>query len=408
MHSFVSESKDDCRRKSILKIRRRYAVSRDYYQELGVRKLINAAGTYTMVGGSRMSEETLAAMAEAARNHVVLKELQAKVHERLAFITRNEAAFVTNGAAAALHIAGASCIARLNGRPFASLSPEQIARSEIVIHRAHRNPYDWGVRLLNARIVEIGFPNTILPTVEDDLEYAITENTAAIFYFFMPPGGWVAQGALSLEATLRVASRHGIPVVVDAAAQVPPTENLWKITGLGADVCVFSGGKDLRGPQASGLMVGKKGIFEWIERTAFPTYGVGRMFKVGREEIVGLLSAVEQYVAMDSEARLRWAEERIARAVREFEGNESVSIQRVYPNEAGQPFPQMLVRFEVPGCAEEALRLLREGDPSIFAMAADGQSVFVNPMTLRDDEIDVVLSRMREIGRILSEKGVRE
>jgi L-seryl-tRNA(Ser) seleniumtransferase len=224
----------------------------------------------------------------------------------------------------------------------------------------------------------------------------------------MPPGGWVARGALSLEATLRVASRHGIPVVVDAAAQLPPTENLWRITGEGADICVFSGGKDLRGPQASGLMVGKRAIFEWVERTAFPTYGVGRMFKVGREEIVGLLSAVEQYVAMDSEARLRWAEERAARAVREFEGNKSVSVQRVYPNEAGQPFPQMLVRFEVPGCAEEALRLLREGDPSIFTMAADGQSVFVNPMTLRDDEIDVVLSRMREIGRILSEKGVRE
>lgn len=383
-------------------------MSRDYYQELGVRKLINAAGTYTMVGGSRMSEETLAAMAEAARNHVVLKELQEKVHERLASITRNEAAFVTNGAAAALHIAGASCIARLYGRPFASLSPEQIARSEIVIHRAHRNPYDWGVRLLNARIVEIGFPNMILPTVEDDLEYSITENTAAIFYFFMPPGGWVAKGALSLEATLRVAARRGVPVVVDAAAQLPPTENLWRITGEGADVCIFSGGKDLRGPQASGLMVGKKEIFEWIAKTAFPTYGVGRMFKVGREEIVGLLSAVEQYVAMDSSARLRWAEERIERAVREFEGNGNVSIQRVYPNEAGQPFPQMLFSFAVPGCAEEALRLLREGDPSIFTMAADGQSVFVNPMTLRDEEIDVVLSRMREIGRVLAEKGVRE
>ncbi len=358
-----------------------------------------------MVGGSRMSEETLEAMAAAARSQVVIKELQAKVNERLASLTRNEAAFVTNGAAAGLHIAGASCIARHYGRPFPSLSPEQIARSEIILHRAHRNPYDWGVRLLNARIVEIGFPNMILPTVEDDLEYAINENTAAIFYFFMPPGGWVAQGALSLENTLRVAARHGIPVVVDAAAQVPPAENLWKITGAGADICVFSGGKDLRGPQASGLMVGKKEIFEWIVRTGFPTYGVGRMFKVGREEMVGLLAAVEQYVAMDSETRMSWAEERIASARKEFEGSSMISVQRIYPNEAGQPFPQMTFRFDRPGCAEEVLRLLREGDPSIFTMAADEQSVFVNPMTLRDEEIDAIIVRMKEIEHIFREKG---
>ncbi len=380
-------------------------MTRDIYRELGVRTVINAAGTYTMVGGSRMSEETLSAMASAARNHVVIKELQQKVHERLASITRNEAAFVTNGAAAALHIAGASAIARKWGRPFPSLSPEQIAKSEIIVHRAHRNPYDWSLRLLNCRMTEIGFPNMILPTTEDDLEYAVTDNTAAVFYFFMPPGGWVAKGALSLEATIRVASRHGIPVIVDAAAQVPPAENLWRITGQGADACIFSGGKDLRGPQASGLMVGKKDFFSWVEKTAFPTYGVGRMFKVGREEIVGLLAAVEQYVSMDGEARVQWAEGRIAAAMKAFAGSSMVSVERLYPNEAGQPFPQMAFRFAVPGCSDDVLRLLREGDPSIFTMAADGESVFVNPMTLRDSELDSIGERMKEIEALFLTKG---
>ncbi len=378
-------------------------MARNVYEELGVRTVLNAAGTYTMVGGSRMSEETLEAMASAARSHVVIKELQKKVHERLAVVTRNEAAFVTNGAAAALHMAGASCIARHYGRPFPSLLPEQIAQSEIIIHRAHRNPYDWAVRLLNAKIVEIGFPNMILPTVEEDLEYAVTENTVAIFYFFMPSGGWVASGALDLESTIRVAARHGIPVIVDAAAQVPPVENLWRITGMGADVCIFSGGKDLRGPQASGLMVGRKELIEWVERTAFPTYGVGRMFKVGREEVVGLWAAVEQYVAMDHEGRSSWAERRIADAVKAFEKDPFVSVHRVFPNEAGQPLPQMKIRFAKPGCADEVLKLLRDGEPSIFTMAADDRSVFVNPMTLRDEEIDVILERVREIGLILKE-----
>jgi L-seryl-tRNA(Ser) seleniumtransferase len=377
-------------------------MTRDIYRELGVRTVINAAGTYTMVGGSRMSEATLEAMASAARSHVVIKELQEKVHGRLASLTRNEAAFVTNGAAAALHVAGAAAIAQKKGRPFQTLSREQIEKSEIIVHRAHRNPYDWSLRLLNCSLVEIGYPNMILPTVKEDLEYAITENTAAVFYFFMPPGGWTARGALSLEETIEVASRRGVPVIVDAAAQVPPAENLWKLTGLGAEACIFSGGKDLRGPQASGLMVGRKEFFSWVERTAFPTYGVGRMFKVGREEIVGLLAAVEQYVSSDGEERVRWAEERIAGAVRAFSDNPVVKAERVFPNEAGQPFPQMVFRFNRPGCAGEVLKLLMEGEPAVFTMAADGESVFANPMTLRDGEIDAIMSRIREIGALFA------
>jgi L-seryl-tRNA(Ser) seleniumtransferase len=174
-------------------------------------------------------------------------------------------------------------------------------------------------------------------------------------------------------------------------------DNLWRLTEMGATACVFSGGKDLRGPQASGLIVGKRELFSWIERTAFPEYGVGRMFKVGREEIVGLLAAVEQYVAMDHGARAAWAERRIASTIAEFEGDPVVSVRRVYPNEAGQPFPQMVISFAKPGCAAEALRQLREGNPSIFTMAADDRSVFVNPMTLRDDEIDAIVSRVGEV-----------
>ncbi|MGI6252734.1 MAG: hypothetical protein ACOYJV_04785 [Aminivibrio sp.] len=378
-------------------------MTRDIYRELGVRTVINAAGTYTMVGGTRMSEATLEAMASAARSHVVIRELQDKIHERLATITRNEAAFVTNGAAAALHIAGAAAIARKYGRPFQTLSREQIEKSEIIVHRAHRNPYDWSLRLLNCSLVEIGFPNMILPTVKEDLEYAITENTAAVFYFFMPPGGWTAKGALSLEETIEVASSRGVPVIVDAAAQVPPAENLWRLTGLGVEACIFSGGKDLRGPQASGLMVGEKDFFSWVGKTAFPVYGVGRMFKVGREEMVGLLAAVEQYVSMDGEGRREWAERRVAEAITAFEGDGMVSAERVYPNEAGQPFPQMAFRFARPGCSEEVLRLLMEGDPAIFTMAADEEAVFANPMTMRDEEIDAFISRIREIGALFAE-----
>lgn len=315
-------------------------MSQDVYAGLGVKKIINAAGTYTMVGGSRMSERTLEAMTQASRSHVSIRELQEKVHARLATVTRNEAAFVTNGAACALHIAGAAAIARHCGRPFPSLSPERIANCEIVIHRAHRNPYDWAVRLLGAKLVEIGFPNTILPTAISDLDLTITENTCAVYYFYMPDGGWMPPGALTLEQTLDVAKKHNLPVIVDAAAQLPPVENLWAITGKGAAACIFSGGKDLKGPQASGLVVGKRDFMQWVEVTAFPTYGVGRMFKVGREEIVGLWSAVEEYAACNHAARSAEAEAWIARMQETFGNSPVVSVERVYPNEAGQPIPQ--------------------------------------------------------------------
>ena len=382
-------------------------MSRDVYAELGVRKVINAAGTYTMVGGSRMSGSTLEAMTEAARSHVVIRELQSKVHKRLAEITKNEAAFVTNGAACALHITGAAAVARLYGRPHASLAPEQIAKSEIIVHRAHRNPYDWALKLLGTKLVEIGFPNTILPTTAEDLELAITENTAAIYYFLMPGGGWIPQGALSFDETVGIAKKHDIPVVVDAAAQLPPVENLWRITERGAWACVFSGGKDLRGPQASGLVVGRKAFLDWVEATAFPTYGVGRMFKLGREEIVGLWAAVEEYVAMDHEARAKWSEERIAGFQAMFRDSRVVSVERVFPNEAGQPMPQMIVRFKTSKALDNTLssyvlKRFSEGEPSIFTIAAGEDGVFVNPMTLRDEEFDVIAERIGTVEKELA------
>ena len=374
----------------------------DIYAELGVRKIINAAGTYTMVGGSRMSERTLEAMAEAARSHVVIKELQSKAHRQIAEITRNEAAFITNGAACGLHITGAAAIARLHNRPHASLSPEQIAASEIIIHRAHRNPYDWGIKLLGAKLVEIGFPNTILPTTVTDLELAITENTAAIYYFMMPCGGWIAPGALSFDETVSVADRHGIPVIVDAAAQLPPVENLWRITERGASASVFSGGKDLKGPQASGLVVGKSKFLGWVEATAFPAYGVGRMFKVGREEIAGLWAAVNEYVATDHEARAAWSERWIASFRQKFSESNVVSVERVFPNEAGQPMAQMIVRFKTSKALAETissyvLKRFSDGEPPIFTIAAGEDGMFVNPMTLRDEELEIIERRIMAI-----------
>lgn len=369
----------------------------DIYDRLGVRKLINAAGTYTMVGGSRMSRETLEAMCEASGSFVEIRELQSRAHERLAEITNNESALIVTGAAAGLYVLAAACVSLKLGREFRYLSPSEVGQCEIVVFRAHRNPYDWSLRQLGIKLVEIGYPNMIQPTTIQDLEEAITDNTVAVFYTEMKQG-WVAEGALSLDTTLLVANRCGVPVVVDGAAQLPPVDNLWAFNRMGAQATVFSGGKDLAGPQASGLITGSKRLLDVARETAFPNYGIGRMLKVGREEIVGLLAAVEQYVSMDHEARAEWCQNQIEVLRKSFSEYRNVEVTDSYPNEAGQPIARAIVSFSREGVTGgDVVERLRVGVPGVFAISAGENGVFINPMTLMPGEIEIIVKRLKGI-----------
>ncbi|NLV91117.1 MAG: hypothetical protein GX030_01810 [Firmicutes bacterium] len=371
----------------------------DIYERLQVKKMINAAGTYTVIGGSRMSQTTLQAMAEAAAYHVDLPQLQRAVGRRLAELTRNEAAYVTCGAAAALYLSIAACAAKKLQRPLARLTPDVVADCEVIVHRAHRNAYDWALRQLGVKIVDIGYPNDMSPTQPEDLLEAINDNTVALFYAWTEPGGWVPPGALTLAQTLEIAGRYNVPVIVDAAAQLPPMENLWRFTEAGAAAAVFSGGKDLRGPQASGLLVGKQWLVDLILDTGFPTHGIGRMLKVGREEMVGLLSAVEQYVSCDHIARRAWCETQVNRFIEAFADDADVEVVRSFPNEAGQPLPRAIFRLIASWAppTAELIALLKSGTPAIYTIPADEGGIYLNPMTLREDEVGVIIHRLREI-----------
>lgn len=367
------------------------------YKRLNITPMINAAGTYTMVGGSRMSEKTLADMTEAARSHVDIKELQKKVNERLAMLTQNEAAAVCNGAASGLHVAAATCVSRKAKKPYNSLSKSEISEYEIIMFAAHRNPYDWSIRQLGVTLKEVGYPNTMHVASADDLRNSITEKTAGIFFMFSSRGGWIAEGGLDLESTLEVAAEKGIPVIVDAAAQVPPVENLWNITKKGATAVLFSGGKDLRGPQSSGLIVGEKEFLASFVELNFFNYGIGRMLKTGREEIVGLLSAVEQYVSMDHEKRNEWAESQIVKLIKFSEASKLYNIFRSYPNEAGQPMARAEILSKKPTITLEAIsEALKEGNPSVFTIVDRGH-LFINPMTLFEGEIEIIIKRLKNI-----------
>ena len=328
----------------------------DIYEHLGVPTLINAAGTYTVVGGSRMSPGTLEAIRQAAGQHVEIRELQKVVHGKIAEMTRNEAAFICNGAASGLYLCTAAAIAKKQGRPAYYLEKETIAKSEIIIFSAHRNPYGFAVSQFGAQVREIGYPNIILPLTKRDLEMAINDNTAAIFFFAGDNGGWIAQGGLSFEETIEVAQAHHVPVVVDCAAQIPPIDTLWRYTEAGADAVVISGGKDLKGPQASGLVLGKKHLLTHVTETGFPNYGYGRMLKTGREEIVATYWALKEALETDYDARNQWAEEQIIALAKGLQGS-IFSVQRTYPNEAGQPMARASVCF--PKYIDEQLVLKR-------------------------------------------------
>jgi L-seryl-tRNA(Ser) seleniumtransferase len=364
------------------------------YQELGVRPLINANATLTRLGGSVMPPEVLEAMLQAARSHVDLHDLQRKVGERLAELTRNEAAYVSTGAAAGLVLATAACITGTDPAAINQLPDLTGLKNEVIVHKSHRNGYDHAVRQVGVKLVEIG---TALATQPWELEHAINEKTAAIFWF---QGAMSGRGDLPLETVIEIAQSRNVPVVVDAAAQLPPVENLWKFTQMGAALVVFSGGKDLRGPQASGLVVGRKDLIEAIRLNGSPNHSIGRPMKVGKEEMVGLLKAVELYLKMDHEGRRSQDEETVAgwcAALNKFTG---VQAERSFPNEAGQPLPRALVHIDATRTGKSRDRIvaeLLEGDPGISVSIEGSDGLYLNPWSLTDDEEEIVLARLQAI-----------
>lgn len=370
----------------------------DIYDALGVKKLIDAAGTYTIVGGSRMSAESLQAMNQAAAHHVLIRELQAAVHQKIAQLTKNEDAVITAGAIVGVYLCMAGCVSRKFGKALKLISKEDIANSEVIMFRAHRNPYDRGLELLGVKVVELGYPNNIDIVSEEALENAITDRTVGMLYLPSTDGGWVPPGALGLEKTLAICKRHDVPVVVDAAAQLPPKKNLWYFTEeLGASAVCFSGGKDLKGPQTTGVVLGKKEFLRWVKENNFPNYGIGRMHKVGREELAGIYMAVKQYVEHDEAARLEAAEAMVRSYVEAFGPEDAFHFERAYPNEAGQPLPRAKLIITKAGLTAESIRdLLFNLDRAVFSMVENGY-LYINPYTLTAEEAGYILRVFRSI-----------
>jgi L-seryl-tRNA(Ser) seleniumtransferase len=313
--------------------------------------------------------------------------------QRLAELTNNDAVYVTSGCAAAIVLAVLACVTRGDPAAIARMPQGDGLPTEIVMHTAHRNPYDPSVRLGGGRIVNIG--NTS-QTFEWELEAAINANTAAVFY---PAGPRYVGSVLPLETVSQIAHKRGIPVIVDAAADLPPHTNLWHFTrNCGADLALFSGGKGLRGPQASGMMVGNPELIAAARANGSPHQRLARSLKVGKEEVAGLVRAVEVYTAKDHGAEYANWERTVANWVEALSGFSGVNARRQFPNNLGRPIPQLLLEVDI-GTGTSANAIADElwaGSPRVMVLRRGGpQTFYLSPETVTDDEAVIVAEQIR-------------
>lgn len=353
------------------------------YQSLGVRPLINACATMTKFGGSLMPPEVIAAMNEAATAFVDLQLLQRRAGEVIAELTRNEAAYITSGAAAGIMLASAAAV--LSKQPDALKRFPKIApyKDEAIVFRSQRNPYDYAIHQTGCKLIEIEAEPAALRA-------AISERSACVFWFAR---GVDSGDDISLEAAIAIAAERDIPLIVDAAAQLPPVENLWRFTEMGAALALFSGGKDLRGPQSSGLMLGRRDLIDSIRPISNPNHGLGRPMKVGKEEMMGVLAAVERYIKLDHAAREGYCEETVQLFCAALNPLPGVRAERAFPNEAGQPLPRCRVIIDqgvIGKSADDLVEAFLAQEPAIAVAPDSDASFYLNPMTLNPGEERIV------------------
>ena len=395
------------------------------YDELGVRTVINVGGANTRLGGALVSEDVIDAMAEAAKHSVDMMDLHAVASKVISEITGSESGFVTCGAAAALTQGTAAIITGLDIARMDRMPDTRGMKNEVIMAREQRNGYDHAIRAAGATLVEVGMNEIfsgagVRATEAWEYEVAINENTAAIAYFYRP-------GSMpDIQEVINVAKKHSIPVLVDAAGQLPPAENLRKFIGMGADLVSFSGGKAIRGPQNSGILAGKKdliasvflqhldlddhfdiwdppsGLISKEDLPGIPRHGIGRGFKVSKESIVGLLTALNSF---SKDGNKRTSERfyslliSIEKALTDLPHLKLDLVQSADP----EVYPTLEISIDEQKLGSNAFEISRklkyEGDPLVYV----GETklslgiLTINPMNLNENRAEMATKRIREV-----------
>jgi len=359
---------------------------RDYFAELGVRPFINAAGTYTAMTASLMPAEVMEAINYASKRFVMLDELHDKVGQRIATLLRAEGAMVTSGAASALTLGTAAVLTGKDQQRMVDLPNLAGMKSEVIIQKAHRFGYDHAVRNCGVKLIEVETP--------DDVDRAVSDKTAMMLFYnaAAPPG------PIPDVEFVRLGKKHGVPTFNDAAADVPPVENFWKYTGMGFDLVAFSGGKGIRGPQSAGLLLGRKDLIEAARLNAPPNGNtVGRGMKVNKEEMLGMLMALERFVKMDHAVEGREFERR-AELIRSTAAAVPGVKAEVFVPPVSNHVPHIRISWAGgdEAAAAAAVKAMKDGEPSI-AIRNEKEALVIGVWMMQPGEDRIVARRLREV-----------
>lgn len=373
------------------------------YQRLGVRTLINASGTMSYLGGQIMPPEVVEAWVEASQYFVHMDELLAAASREIARLTGSEAGLITAGADAGLSLATAACIAGTDPEKYHQLPDTTELKNEVIIPNFCEQIHNRAYTASGARLIYIG---TDQGFTESDVERAVNERTAAAAFVYYTNTN---KSDEALAVMLRAAHNHGLPLILDAAAETPPRENIRKFITMGVDAVAFSGGKDIQGPNDTGILYGRKAIIDGatIQMRVLPPFGIGRSMKVGREDIVATVYALDRYMTMDMDAHLGAWERRAQSFIRALGEHPGVSCAIHRPNAdkreyTAQCTSRVVVTLDeaVLGVTAETLaQRLYDGEPRIVLGGGGGQ-ISVNPHCLLDGEEEIIARRLKEeLGR---------
>jgi uncharacterized pyridoxal phosphate-dependent enzyme len=360
-------------------------VGPNIYEKIGIRPLINCQGTFTILSGSQSLPEVKRAMDEASRHYVHMDELMEKVGVQLANLTGAEFGIVTAGCAAALTVVTAACVAGADPEKMQRLPETAGMKNEVIIPRASRNVYDHAIRMVGVKMVEV--------ENSEQFRSAINNRTAMITIL----GDSEDRNGVSLEEMIEVGKQHKIPVLVDAAAERPDVPNYYLKKGV--DVVAYSGGKCLRGPQCSGLALGRKDLLWAAWLNSAPHHAFGRSMKVGKEEIMGLLAAVETWVkGRDHKAEWKEWESWLQHISNEITQIPTVKAEVNSPGRSNVA-PTLSIRWDsqlkINGA--ELKQQLDEGSPRIWVPLSRGGGISIQPYMMQAGEEQIVARRLKEL-----------
>jgi L-seryl-tRNA(Ser) seleniumtransferase len=363
------------------------SVRRDFFKELGLRTFINAAGTYTSMTGSLMPKEVTDAISYGTTEYVNLDELQDKVGERIAELLECEYATVSSGCFGAMSIGMAGILTGMDPKKVKQLPNTEGMKNEVIIQESHTIGYAQALTNVGAKVVKI--------KTARDLEKAINKNTAMLWFL----NANTDQGAIKWEEFIALGKKYNIPTFIDCAADVPPVENLFKFTKMGFDLVAFSGGKGIRGPQSAGLLLGKRKYIE-AARMHTPPRGetIGRGMKVNKEEVLGMLAALELYLQKDHKAEWEMWEAQIkliSDSALKIKGVETEVHVPKYANHV----PSLRIRWNqnlVKITPNEVRDQLKNGHPSIQTVG-DNSTVGITTWMMVPGQERIVATRINEI-----------